>query len=90
MHNKGDGWIRDSFGRTILHCECKNGLLSTIAEYIFSKGANIHARDYEDWKLLHYDAKYCNTEILKFLVSKGSYDNAQNKGCKTKRFSYEI
>ena len=66
----------------ILHYACEKVHLP-IVKYFISKGANIEAKDDNDWTLLHYVSYWGRTDIVKFLVSKGAIKNTKNKNGQT-------
>ncbi|MHC4463638.1 MAG: ankyrin repeat domain-containing protein [Planctomycetota bacterium] len=50
---------------------------------LLSKGADVNARDEDDWAPLHYAAHYGQKEAAKVLISKAADVNAKNESGKT-------
>ena len=60
-----------------LHCVCLNGYLP-IVKYLISKGANIEAKNINNWIPLLYASYYGKIDVVKFLVSKGANKDTTN------------
>ena len=70
------------YGKTPLHYACQKGHFNVV-EYLISKGADIDAKDEDEWGLLHYASFNGRTDIVQYLVSKGANKNTKSKSGRT-------
>lgn len=69
----------DKNGVTLLMKACKAGNDWDIKK-LLNAGANIHARDKDNWTALMYAVRYQNNkDIVKLLIEKGAYVRVRNK-----------
>ena len=74
--------LKDLFERTPLHYACQEGYLP-IVEYLISKGANIEAKDEDDWTPLKLASTCGRFHVAKYLISKGANTNLKQNSEKT-------
>ena len=68
--------IKDNYEKTPLHYACENGHLQNV-EYLYSKGADMEANDYDGRTPLHY-ACQGHLPIVEYLLSKGANIEAKD------------
>ena len=67
---------------TPLHWACFKGYLP-IVQYLIGNGANIEAKQKDQWTPLHYASSYGQTDVVKYLISIGANKNSKDKSGKT-------
>ena len=69
--------MRDYYGRTpLINAACYGRL--KVVEYLLEHGADVAAKDDDDFTALHMAALYRHTEVAAVLLAKGADPNAQN------------
>ena len=74
--NYSDGIIFE--GNTALHIACTRGQLQ-IVQYLIEKGADIEAKERNDWTPLHFACLNYHPQIVEYLIEKGTDIEAKNQ-----------